>query len=382
MRSMQRAFLKRPSRTRRWRELYRSLGEHERARDYYERVLLIEPENISALISMARLELSFGDFEAQLSQLNQALELGKTPEDRAQVLRALVAAYANRGQLATSIEYMELALEEMRQFQPPVMVLLRRLEWLDNYLEAGRAEDARQVYEAVASQLEPPFDMLLPLGQLSMALELEDADAAFATLPGLEQFIQAFGVEVFRPVIINAQGRIHELREEYREAIASYARELEFDPFDGSTRAAIGRCYRHLENVSEAQRMLQSALDLLPFSPDVHYELALVLADRGDVQEAMQHLGRGADGLGRRRTLCSNQPKTRDRSLQSWNRRRARENSEQGTITGVGLLRVALKQAASCQLVYTPAQRVPHALAWCVNRADEVHASQACVSGR
>ena len=180
-------------------ELYRSLGELERSRDYYQRMQQIEPQNITALVSLAGLEFSFGNFEAQLTQLNQALEMADTPRDRAEVFDALREAYANRGQLGRSIDQMELELQEMRHDQPAVLILMQQLAWLDTYIEAGRIDEAREINESVAAQLQPPFDMLQPMGRLSMSLALEEPDGVETALQGLEESIESFGVEFLRP---------------------------------------------------------------------------------------------------------------------------------------------------------------------------------------
>jgi len=270
--------------------LYRTMGEHERAKEYYERALLIEPENTSTLVSLARLERSFGNMEAELEQLQQALDKSKTPQERAAVLGALKGAYGWRGQLATSIEYMDREFAERQAFTPQALLLITSLSTLDAYIEAGRPEEAERVYTEVAAQLEPPFNMMLPLGRMVIAVNLEDPDAAEAAIPGVEQFIQAFGVEVLRPAVIVAQARIAEQRGAYAEALQHYETQLAFDPSDVGVKRAMGRCHGQLGDFDKARELLQESRRVIPNDPWALYELGVVEAAAGDEAAAREHL--------------------------------------------------------------------------------------------
>jgi len=270
--------------------LYRTLGEPNRAKEYYDRALLLEPGDVSTLVNLASLERSFGNWEAELAQLAQTLEMAKTPQDRALVLGALKSAYKWRGQLSKAIEYMGLEFAERQAFWPQALLLLNRLSSLDTYIDAGRTDDAERVYDEIAAQLGPPFNMMLPLGQMIIALNLEDPDSAEAAIAGVDQFIQAFGAEYLRPIVIHAQGRIAELRGLYEEAIRQYEAELTFDPSDVNIEWAIGRCYRKLGNLDAAVEHLEKSRRVIPSGPYSLYELALVAAESGDSATAIQRL--------------------------------------------------------------------------------------------
>ena len=252
--------------------------------------MLAEPDNISVLTSLAKLERHFGNFESEIVQLESVLEQSKTPQERSGVLGALQGAYEWRGQIERAIEYMHQGWSENEKFAPPVTVMLRRLGGLGTYIKGGEIDLARTTFESIGSQLTPPWDALLPLGELGMALQLDDADAADAALPGLESFIENFGAESLRSLVINARGRISELREQYEDAIASYQEQLERDPSDISTHTQIGRCYRKLGELDAAEEHLLQSLKVAPFSPTIHYQLALVFADRGERDQAVRHL--------------------------------------------------------------------------------------------
>jgi tetratricopeptide (TPR) repeat protein len=270
--------------------LYRILGQHERAKEYYDRALLLEPGNISTLTSLAELERSFGNFEAEFTQLNAALERSRTLEDTGIVLTALRRAFSFRGQASRAVEVIETELAAARQVSAAVPFLMAQLTTLDLYVRAGRVDEAERRYEAAAGELRPPFDKLSSMGRLAIALEQEDADAAELALVDLMEFIQAFGAGALMQNVHNAQGRIHELRGAYEEAIASFEARLESDHARVSVLRDIGRCYRKLGDLDKAAEYLNDARRVVPADPRVLYELALVAAESGDVDVAVEHL--------------------------------------------------------------------------------------------
>ena len=270
--------------------MHRTLGDHAKAKEYYDRALLIEPNHISTLVNLAGLERDFGNFQAGLDQLNQALEAAKTPQDRARTLGALKSAYSWMGQLARSIEYMDLEAAESQKFQPAALLLIQQLSSLNTYVRAKKVEVAQSTYEAVAAELGPPFNQMLPLGQLTIALELEQPDRAEQALAGVEQFIKAFGVQLLQSTVMHARGRIAELRGSFDEAIQNYEAELAEDPSSTSPKLAIGRCYRELGKYALAEEYLNDVLKVSPFSPRAHHEIGLTYAGLGETAKAIEHL--------------------------------------------------------------------------------------------
>ncbi len=144
--------------------------------------------------------------------------------------------------------------------------------------------------QAVAAELGPPFNQLLPLGQLEMALELEQPDRAEQALPGVEQFIKAFGFQFLQSTVMHARGRIDELRGSFDEAIRNYEAVLAEDPRSMGPKLAIGRCYRELGKFDLAEEYLNDVLKIAPFSPRAHHELGLTYAGSGETAKAIEHL--------------------------------------------------------------------------------------------
>ncbi len=119
---------------------------------------------------------------------------------------------------------------------------------------------------------------------------MEDADNAQKALDEFEPFIEVSAFESYRNWIFYAQGRVHEMKGEYEQALLSYEKWLDFDPTAWYTHRRIGRCYRYLQDFAKAEEYVKRTLELAPFGPIARYEMALVYADMGDREKALEHL--------------------------------------------------------------------------------------------
>jgi tetratricopeptide (TPR) repeat protein/TolB-like protein len=272
--------------------LYRTLGDYGQAKAYYEKALLIEPDQISILLIFADIESELGNFKQAFEQYQDALKISKTPQDRVNVYNSLVSFHELKGQMSKSLEYIDLKFAEMGKFAPLLVVLDERMDTLDKYIKAGKNDVAFRMVKAIEEQFTPPFDKFIPFGYLAIYLELEDADNAEKAIEGAEAAIQAFRLEAARALILGAQGKIHEMRSEYEQAILSYQKRLELEPTAVAVNMFIGRCYRMLKEFKKAEEYIQKTLKIYPFGPNTNYEMALVYYDMGKKTKALEHLKR------------------------------------------------------------------------------------------
>jgi len=274
--------------------LNRVQGEFDEAKAQFERALLIEPNDVAAQLELAGLRRRFGDFAGELAQLEALLPRSVTAQDSVRILSALRGAHAYRGQVVRSIDYLHQSWAVGSSFNPPVAMLLQQLGALDEYVKVGQEERARQTLAAISQQLAPPFDGLIPVGRLSLALEVEDPDEAEAAIAGVQQFIDAFGAATLNALALEGRARVLEMRHQYAEAAEAFARQLADDPTDMSVHIDIGRCQRLAGDLAAAERSLNRGLVAFPNSPTAHYQLALVADQRGDTSAAVEHLQRAA----------------------------------------------------------------------------------------
>jgi tetratricopeptide (TPR) repeat protein len=273
----------------------RLLGNLEEAKELWDRALLLSPSDVGLMVGMGTAERTLGRFDEALRQYDLAMAAAGTPEERAQVHSALASYYETRGQMGRAIEHLEQRLAEESSYLPGLRFALGQLGAADTYVEAGREADAFAMVEGARGQLPPPFDAMAPIGDLGIHLARNDADALEATLPAFEAIITNFQYELLRPRLAYAQGRIHELRGEYREAIEAYEEERRLNPSDIAIARQLGRCYRKLGEYDRALTLLQEALQVAPYGPNTNYEMALIYESMGRMDDARSHLERALE---------------------------------------------------------------------------------------
>jgi tetratricopeptide (TPR) repeat protein len=276
---------------------YIALGNHLRTRGQYEaakreldRALIVDPDNVIALIALASVERNLGHFDDSLRNLDEALAAAVTAQQRDAVYDAFRSYYELRGQPRRAIDYLHLRWAEMERYSGSFNTIQEKLQTLDTYVAAGLVDVAKDTLAAIAARLAPPYDVLVPIGQLDLYSSLEQADSLEAAIAGLDRFIEAWGIEYARAIQIWASGRLLEIRGECSEAIISYKRALQLAPQGVEFELDIGRCYRKLEDLTLAEDHLGRLLELRPYDPRLRHELALVYADRGQQEKALEHL--------------------------------------------------------------------------------------------
>lgn len=272
-------------------DLYVEMGEHERAKSFYERALIIDSDNVRLMNALAVIAFNTGDFDGSGRQHLASLEAARTAEDSAYAYGRLSYHYETRGQLDRALEYRELQWSQLELFRPPAIVLSEnKVPALALYAQTGRQDEAFAILEQAERQLAAPFTNILPVGYLETYLALEDVDRAEEALAEVEVLLEETDLESQRDEFLEARGRIHELRGEYEAAIADYRGALELAPADFTRYRAIGRCYRLLGQLGQAEDNLKRNLQRTPYNPKSHYQLARLYAEMGDRERALEHL--------------------------------------------------------------------------------------------
>jgi tetratricopeptide (TPR) repeat protein/TolB-like protein len=275
-------------------DLYNLTAELAEAAVQYEKALVADPSNVRARVRLAEVDAGLGNFDRALPGFEEALAACVTPEQRALVYGALQSYHEWRGQPRVALDYMHLRLAEIEEFQGPFQAVQQRLQNLRLYVKAGAADVALDSLASLASQLSPPFDLLLPWGKVGVYLQLENADSVEAALEGLERFIEGFAFEAMRPYVTYLEGRVLEIRGNCEGAIPKFEGAVS-QHFALGANVDLGRCYRTLGRLEDAERQLQRALEVRPADPTANYEIALVYAERGDRDLALEHLQTALD---------------------------------------------------------------------------------------
>ncbi len=266
-------------------------GEHARAEEQYERALVLDPANVDILNRLGTMAFNLGRLDESRRLHERSLESAKSASERAAAYAALSYHHQARHQISKALEYKELEWAEREKSNPrPVVLANWVLQDLELYVWAKRAERAFEIISDAERELAEPFIGVIPSAYLQVYLELEDTAKAAAALVEVERVVEERQLGWVRDDLFAARGWIQELRGECERAIESYRAALELEPQDVTRHRSIGRCYRKLGRLAEAEAELKKTLKLRPYNPKTHYELALVYADRRETVLAVEHL--------------------------------------------------------------------------------------------
>jgi tetratricopeptide (TPR) repeat protein len=272
-------------------ELYRTYGDYEQAQSYFNKALLIEADDISIQLSLARINTELGNFNQAVEEYQDILEQCSSPVDRYEVYRRMENHYFLRGQLDKGIESMEHKLAEREKYDAPINVLGNKIDAVERYASAGKMDTALQIIE-IFEELGPPLDHLASVGYLIYYLELEDMENIAKYLPVAEKHIEEKQLGLIQHLIFFARARLYELTGEYESAIQEYTKVLDIEPANKSMHYQIGRCYRKQKDYREAEDHLLEILSVHPYWPEELYELGLIYHEWGKEDKALEYLNR------------------------------------------------------------------------------------------
>ncbi len=272
-------------------DLYAARGEHALAEEQYERAQIVDPENVDILNRLGTVAYNQGRLDESRRLHERSLELAKSARERAAAYAALSYHHQARHYINKAIEYKELEWAEREKFEPRPMVLSNWiLQDLELYVWARRADRAFEIIRDAERELAAPFTAVIPSAYLQVYLELEDTAKAAEALAEVERLAEERQLGFVRDDLLAARGWIEELRGDCRRAIESYEAALKLEPQDVTRHRSLGRCYRKLGRLAEAEAELRKNLKVTPYNPKTHYELALVYADRREPRRAVEHL--------------------------------------------------------------------------------------------
>ena len=104
---------------------YKNMGEMDRAIHYFDKIIIIKPNQVDTLVELALCEASSFNMERAVELLEQAAKIKEDPE----ILCNLGMAYLNTGNIDDAIYYIERAYE----LNPEDEITIACMRELDNY---------------------------------------------------------------------------------------------------------------------------------------------------------------------------------------------------------------------------------------------------------
>lgn len=299
--------------------LYRKANDLKSAEEVLQEVLAAEPQSEPALALLASVYAEQGEHEKAAALLQQAAadahsptlqgKLGQVYEDQGEDEKA-IAAYrdalslnpensALRQRLAAVLlrnDQVPEALAEyeaLAQANPSDAETQLRLSQI--YRHEGRYDEAWVALEAAKKEA---FDSLEIGYNEALLYEAQgNFDGAIAVLSEmLSRMTRGTGVyneqeKRSRSIILEYLGGLYRREENFSEAVEVFKLMLPLDEV-GARRgyAQLGETYRQARQLDEAVAAVRQGLERFPGERDLEIQLASLLSDQGEVEEAARRL--------------------------------------------------------------------------------------------
>lgn len=102
--------------------IYRKQGELEKAKQHFEKVHLLDPQNHWYIGSIGQIEGDLGNFDKEMDYYKKALKKAKLARDSSQVMQWMEYHYVRLGQIQKSLDLMEKRFEVESQYLTPYQV--------------------------------------------------------------------------------------------------------------------------------------------------------------------------------------------------------------------------------------------------------------------
>ncbi len=248
--------------------VFQVLGDQELAQNLAREAIRIDPKFFAPYVNLGNALQASGAHEAAAEAFGQALEL--QPLD------------------TTAAINLSSALCALHRYTEAEQVARRALDLAPEIAEAhnnlgnalagrGRNADALEAYNR-AIRLRKGF-VQARVNRARVRLALGDRETARTELDEIL-------MEVPDNALANAlAGDLRMADDDWDGAVSAYLKALERDPANLDARSNLGTALHALGALDEAERVFRDALRLAPEAPDLHWNLSLVLLQKGLYRE-------------------------------------------------------------------------------------------------
>lgn len=277
--------------------VYTAMGKDDLATESYEKALLLDQSNMSAILSLSDLDLKYGRFVKAQQNYQNALIQTDEPRDKYRIYKRLATFHQLKGQPIKALEMAKQAEVFFKQYRPPLNTTIQLLIDISRYIDAGEQKQAFELLATSDEELKPPFDKLTAIGYAQAYISLEDAKNAEKYIPILDTAIESLSglLGAFNDFSSQMKADIAEINQDYPSSLKILLELAESGIYNKYRSLPIGRVYRKNGQLEEAQEYLLKQLKLTPFSALTHYEIAVVYNELNQNDKSIEHLAKAAD---------------------------------------------------------------------------------------
>lgn len=203
-------------------EVYERDSQFELARSTYQKVLLLDRDNMVTAINNVNLEIRLGNFSLAEEMLSQLMLKASTPDEKIQVYRGYLTLYHLRGQVSKVLEVIDMMADSAAHLPPLLQIFQIKFQKSFFLANIGKYQEAEIILDEVKAQLQPPLNGIIDAGMAHVYILQQDQNKIQELLDRLSIYLKQYPNPLFDSVLDNSKAQLREIRGEYVEAIVLY----------------------------------------------------------------------------------------------------------------------------------------------------------------
>ncbi len=218
----------------------------------FDKALALEPGNMGISTSRIIVDFRLGKFDNGDERFLELLKFCTTGNDSSTVYNSLSDYYELKGQSDKALYYHKKYVKSLEKVINPLNHMMLDLFNIEKYILAGQVEEASQILKEAESKLQPPVDKVVSFGYMFYYIEVDSAEQAEKYIQEAKDLAISFGEEMLFANIHYAEGRIGELKNDYKMALEGYTKYHDYRPLEISAYRLMAKCYRNLGDLKES----------------------------------------------------------------------------------------------------------------------------------
>ncbi|SVD10550.1 uncharacterized protein METZ01_LOCUS363404, partial [marine metagenome] len=260
--------------------IQKDLDKIEKAKENFEKALLLDPNNIDAFISIIELDYEGVD---QIKEMYGALEMCQTAKDSVNLYRKIEGELEEHGMFAEMMRNWEVYRKFYPSFAAFYEYAFHQLMYPVNYVKINQTEKAFSIVKEFETTYQLPFSLLIDFSYLLIYAELEDREKATTYLDKAINGINSLGAISLLEMVKPLEAKVYRLNGDYDKAIETLHSSEKSD--SKHHKLEFARCYRLKGEYREALNILESCE-----GKESLYELGVLHHSMGEIDQAINYM--------------------------------------------------------------------------------------------
>jgi len=270
--------------------IYYGMGNYDLSKDYFEQAFMLASNNSNYLCGIAKCEINSENNSAAEEQLEEALELCKSPINYIWVYNLMKRCKKNKGQIKESIEFSKLCEKYQKILHDESFAILLKMNKLEDYVLIGQLSAALEELDELKKELIHPYSLWVGVGSLFIGAYAGIKEPIEEALSKIDELFKIKDYKFLGDIKYWAHAILCHFDEKPDQAIEYINKAIEVDrQWRQDRNYWLMRCYNQ-KNVNQAIQEGEIFLKKPPFDPLIILELSKAYIANGQIENANQNL--------------------------------------------------------------------------------------------